>query len=33
MVCLNKLNDLGYHIDFEYDEQTCIEVIQAINCG
>jgi hypothetical protein len=31
MACLNKLEQLGYNIDFEYDEQTCDEVIKSIN--
>lgn len=33
MACLNKLSELGYNLDFEYDEETCNEVIKAINCG
>jgi len=33
MACLNKLNELGYNLDFEYDEETCNEVVKAINCG
>lgn len=33
MACLNKMNECGYNLDFEYDEETCNEIIKAINCG